>query len=188
MRTATLLLLVFSFLLLRCKKESCCKCSASPQWIEAVLPDTVSLGGTLVYLNGEEIDFEPNMVAVKRLEMIGYSFLQVVEDIESAFAFGNVPLKTGYYGLHTDPQQASPDKALAVFAQIVDEDLRGYSYKLEESVEGFIHVESLDSINQVVKGRFKVAFCRTSTNGYEDLGLPEHMLLQGVFHEKYEIE
>ena len=188
MRTATLLLLVFSVLLFRCKKESCCECSTSPQWIEAVLPDTVSLGGTLVYLNGEEIDFEPAPIYLKLPEVIRYSFLQVNGDIWSEFVFAALPLKTGYYGFHTDPKQILPDRALTVFGQIVDEDLEGYKYKLEESVEGFIHVESLDSINQVVKGRFKVAFCRTSTNGYEDLGLPEHMLLQGVFHEKYEIE
>ncbi len=181
--------LIFLLFALGCgEKEPCCECSPPPQWAEVALPDSVSLGGTLVFLNGEEADFHPIFVYRKFYKIMGYSFLRIDGDIWSEFGFGALPLKDGYFGLHTKNQRFLPDKALTGFGQIVDEDLEGYSYKLEDSVEGFFHVEHLDSINQVVRGRFKVAFCRTSKNGYDDLGLPEHLLFQGVFHEKYEVQ
>ncbi len=181
--------LIFLSLALGCgEKEPCCECSPPPQWAEVALPDSVSLGGTLVFLNGSEADYKPILAYKKIYGLMGYRFQSIKGDIWNHFGFGNFPQKAGFYGLHSINQQIFPDKAHASFWQIVEEDLEGYSYKLEESVEGFIHVEHLDSINQVVRGRFKVAFCRTSKNGYDDLGLPEHLLFQGVFHEKYEVQ
>ncbi len=179
----TALCLIF----LCCKKEPSDQCSKPAQWTEIELPDSIEFDRTIVYLNGKEVNYAPIFTYYPVYNLINYRFSQQVGDIVNDFGFSWLPLEEGEYTLHTDTKP-QVDKAGSSFGQTFDEDINGYSYKLEESVNGFFNVEHLDSINQTVRGRFKVAFCRTSTNGNGDLGLPEHLLFQGVFNTKYSKE
>jgi hypothetical protein len=106
-----------------------------------------------------------------------------VDLVINTFGFNWLPLSVGKFELHQE--HILFVKALTNFSQYVSEDLIGYKYKLEDADEGFLDVEQLDSIQQVVKGRFKVKFKLTSRNGNKDLGLPKILLFQGVFHEQY---
>ncbi|MDX1911333.1 MAG: hypothetical protein SFV22_07600 [Saprospiraceae bacterium] len=187
MKHLPVLLLLLLLTTAACKKED--KCTTAPPWIEVNLPDSVQLGETVVFLNGETVDYKPIFTYVAVYDLIGYGFHQNLTTILNGFGFDRLLLNAGNYSLYTLNQQTIEGKAKAGFWQIVDEDLIGYTYQLEESVNGFIHVEYLDTAQQIVKGRFKVAFCRTSKNDWEeDLGLPEHLQFQGVFHEKYKVE
>ncbi|MDX1911332.1 MAG: hypothetical protein SFV22_07595 [Saprospiraceae bacterium] len=187
MKHLPVLLLLLLLTTAACKKED--KCTTAPPWIEVNLPDSVQLGETIMYLNGEVADYKPNFAYIQVYQLMGCGFEEVAGDIVNSFGFSRLPLETGNFQLQPNQNETVEGKAVSGFSQVVDEDIRGYSYQLEESVNGFIHVEYLDTAQQIVKGRFKVAFCRTSKNDWEeDLGLPEHLQFQGVFHEKYKVE
>ena len=116
-----------------------------------------------------------------------YGFVERVDDIINSVGFDLLPLSTGDFGLHTQ-HVISSFEAVTNFNQIINEDLEGYSYKLIDTDDGFFKVESMDTIQQIVKGRFQAKFKRTSKNGNKDLGLSKILLFQGVFNEHYEVK
>ncbi len=153
---------------------------------EADLPNEVKLGKSVVYLNGCKKDYEPDFIVSKINNHINYAFVHQHDDIVNLLGFGWLPIHAGDFELHTERIQLI--KALTSFSQVVDEDLTGYEYELENPEEVFFNVEALDTVKLEVKGRFRAKFRRTTKNGYKNLGLPEHMLFQGVFNEKYEVK
>ncbi len=163
---------------LGCKKEP----------VEAVLPNEVKLGASIVYLNSIEVDYIPDFQYDSINRVMSYGFVQTRNQgqIENLFGFGLLPYKTGEFEL-TD-ENIVYVKARASFGQTIGDDSEGYEYKLIDADEGFFHVEYLDTVNLEVKGRFKAKFCRTSKNGNRDLDLPKNLLFQGVFYENYVIK
>ena len=115
---------------------------------------------------------------------MSYGFFDSADQVTNILGFDWLPLETGNFELHED--RILFIKALTNFNQVISEDLEGYSYKLIDAEDGFFEVSSIDTVQQIVKGRFEAKFKRTSKNGNKDLGLPKILLFQGVFHERYE--
>jgi hypothetical protein len=162
--------------------SGCCKDG------EADLPEGVKLGKSVVYLNGCKKDYEPDFIASKVSKYMNFAFVEYHKDkdIENLFGFGLLPIQTGEFELHTE--HTLYIGALTSFSQTVDEDLIGYEYELVHPEEGFFNIEALDTVKREVKGRFRAEFRRTTKNGYKNLGLPESLLFQGVFNERYEVK
>ncbi len=152
---------------------------------EAMLPDEVELGESVVYLNGKEVDYLPFLEFDTVNKVMNYVFAQSRNQgqLINSLGFGRLPYNTGEFELTTE--NILYVKARTSFHQTVDEDVEGYEYELTDADEGFINVEYLDTVKMEVKGRFKAKFCRTSKNGNKDLGLPKNIVLQGVFYENY---
>lgn len=152
---------------------------------EAMLPEEVKLGESVVYLNGDIDDYLPDFQYDSTIHVMSYGFEQSRNQgqLANLFGFGLLPLATGNFKITSENKLF--EQARASFHQTVSEDLDGYEYKLVDASEGFFNVEYLDTINMEVKGRFKAKFCRTSKNGNKDLGLPKHIVFQGVFYENY---
>jgi hypothetical protein len=158
-------------------------CQKDPK--EAILPNEVVFGASVVYLNGEEAAYLPSFRFDTFNRVMNYTFVESKNqalDI-ALVGFGLLPFSLGEFDISADGELYK--KAQTVFVQVLSGDLEGYSYKLVDADEGFIHVEHLDSIQQEVRGRFRAKFKRTSKNGNEDLGLPKIIVFQGVFNEKY---
>lgn len=155
---------------------------------EAILPDDVEFGKSIIFLNGEEVDYLPDFKNDTFNHLMNYPFVQTKDQgtTKNVFTFDWLPLSTGNFQLTTD--NIPRVKAVTSFGQIIDVDTEGYKYKLVDEEEGFLNIESLDTIKMEVKGRFKAKFCRTSKNGQKDLGLPEILLFQGVFYDKYQFK
>jgi hypothetical protein len=155
---------------------------------EVDLPEDVKLGKSVVYLNGCKKDYEPDFKVITIYGHMNFAFVEYHKDkdIENLLAFGWLPVQTGDFDLHEE--RIPLIKALTSFLQTVDEDLIGYEYELVYPEEGFFNIEALDTVKQEVKGRFRAEFRRTTKNGYKNLGLPENLLFQGVFNEKYEVK
>ncbi len=154
---------------------------------EAVLPDEVALGESIVYLNGEEADYMPYFRYQSTNRVMAYAFVQTKNQgqLENLLGFSYLPYKTGEFELTTE--NILFVKANTYFGQTVGEDSDGYEYKLIDEEEGFFHVEEMDTVQLTVKGRFTAKFCRTSRNSNRNLGLPKVLLFQGVFYEPYTI-
>ena len=158
-------------------------CEKDPK--EAILPDDVEFGESVVYLNGEVEDYLPDFQYDSTIHVMSYGFEQTRNQgqLTNLFGFGLLPLSTGDFQITSENKLF--EKARASFHQTVSEDLDGYEYKLVDASEGFLNIEYLDTVNMEVKGRFKAKFCRTSKNGNKDLGLPKSIVFQGVFYENY---
>ena len=152
---------------------------------EATLPDEVEFGHSVVFLNGEEVDYLPEFGHDTFNQIMNYPFLQTKNqgNILNLLGFGRLPLRTGDFQLTTE--NILYIKARTSFSQTVSEDLEGYEYKLVDEDEGFLKIEALDTIKMEVKGRFKAKFKRTSKNGFDDGDLPKFLLFQGVFFDNY---
>jgi hypothetical protein len=173
-------LLFFSFVLLASLTVVSCK--KDPP--EALLPDDVTLGESVVYLNGKEADYVPafNHDTINFLLNFGFIESKNQGQLVNSFSFSWLPLQEGEYELTT--KRVPRVNALTDFSQTVGEDLEGYEYKLMDADDGFFNIEYLDTINMEVKGRFKAKFCRTKKNG-TDGELPKNVVFQGLFYEKY---
>lgn len=173
-RTAAILsvIVVSSFLFNSCHKD--------PTPVD--LPEEVNLGESVVYSNGEVANYQAFFRFRKVHGIMTYVFGDSIALIANIFGFDFIPLMTGNFNLKSSGSSIDRRAALTSFSQTVSEDLDGYSYKFVDPDEGFFNVESLDTVQQIVKGRFLAKFKRTSKNGNKDLGLPKCMLLQGVFH------
>jgi len=152
---------------------------------EAMLPEDVEFGESVVYLNGEVEDYLPDFQydSVIHIMTYGFGLTKNQGQLANNLGFGLLPLAEGDFEITT--KDAPFEKAFTSFHQTVSEDLDGYEYKLVDASEGFFNVEYLDTINMEAKGQFKAKFCRTSKNGNKDLGLPKHIVFQGVFYENY---
>ncbi|MCU0346628.1 MAG: hypothetical protein MUC59_06780 [Saprospiraceae bacterium] len=151
---------------------------------EAMLPEDVEFGESVVYLNGEEVDYVPAFNHDTINYLLNFGFIQSKNQgqLVNSFSFDWLPLLEGEYELITE--RIPRINALTFFSQTLSEDLDGYEYKLMDANEGFFVIEHLDTINMEVKGRFKAKFCRTKKNG-ADGDLPKNIVVQGFFYENY---
>ncbi len=149
------------------------------------LPDKVGLGESVLLLNGKKVSYEPNFRLIKFYQYLSFGFLKTKKDVINNLGFDWMPVETGDFELHT--LDSLYFGAKTVFNQTVDEDLEGYEYALINPEDGFFNIETLDTIKLEVSGRFRAEFRRTTKNGYDDLGLPENLLFEGTFNEKYEV-
>ncbi len=156
---------------------------------EVTLPNSVKLGESETYLNGAKVAYTPIFKNVKVYKHINYSFVEgEIGSIKvNSLGFAWIPITDGDFPLIASSSDKSSGKnAFTSFNQTVNEDLSGYEYKLEKPEDGFLKVETLDTIKKEVSGRFKARFCRTKKNGVEG-ELPKIILFQGVFNEKYTV-
>jgi hypothetical protein len=108
--------------LLQCKKD--------PTPIE--LPTIVNFQETRVFLNGDLVNFKPFFIYNSVYKHLNYAFVKTEPFVNTSISFNWLPSKTGNFGLHTDRIQYI--KALTLFSQSVNEDLRGYSYELTKVI------------------------------------------------------
>lgn len=176
----TAVMVVFSLLILCCHKDPVVD-----------LPEEVNLGESITYLNGKVFDSKPDLYYRQFDQLFFAAFGQIKDNPEvgqlyNTLAFSLLPLRQGDYALITERNLGVA--AYPGFEQIFAEDLSGYTYEVQDKEEGYFNITYLDTVAQVIKGRFKVKFCRTSKNGVkEDLEMPKHLVFEGVFHEKYTI-
>jgi hypothetical protein len=155
------------------------------------LPNQVDLGQSVVYLNGDLFDSEPILYQTKLNKLFYCVFDQKINnddvgELINRLGFSLLPLKVGTYNTTTD--RAEGVAAFTSFGQSFAEDLTGYNYKLEDPEDGYFTITSIDTMEQIVTGKFRAEFCRTSKNGIkEDLKMPKHLVFEGIFHEKYEV-
>ncbi len=150
------------------------------------LPDKVDFGESVVLLNGKKVSYEPSFLLIRVHQLMSFGFVKSKKDIVNVLGFVWLPISTGDFGLLTNDSLYIG--AQTAFNQTVDEDLVGYEYELVDQEDGFFNIETLDTVKQEVSGHFRAAFRRTTKNGYDDLGLPENLLFEGTFNEKYEVK
>ena len=149
------------------------------------LPSEVELGTTLVYLNGEEVDYK---LTVRISAAHNYLNVRFVEDlfpelIINTCGFTWMKIEEGVFDLHEKEELFVG--ALTSFSQGISEDVEGYSYKLINEKEGYLTIDKLDLTAGEIAGSFLAEFKRTKKNGNSNTGLPKKILIQGVFHEEF---
>lgn len=172
---ACLLFLSFGIIIAACRR---------PDPIDN-LPSEVNLSASVTYLNGEVAAYTQEFLFDTLNRVMTYGFVETVpsKSIENLVGFGFVPYETGSFELTSD--YPPNEKVSASFSQTYDEDLDGYEYELIDAEDGFLEIESLDTVKMEVKGRFLARFKRTKRNFKFNLGLPKYLIFQGVFYETY---
>ena len=154
---------------------------------DAILPESVELGQSVIFMNAEKTEvFKPRIKKSGVFDHINFQFAEFRNDslTQNTFSFLWIPVRTGEYALTTD-NSGPKGNALCSFGQRIDDDLPGYEYKLVDAHDGYFHLETLDTVNQIVSGRFRAKFKRTDRNGNRNMGLDKHIIFEGVFHEHY---
>lgn len=172
----------------------CMSCSKEEPLSALDLPVSVELGQSEVYMNRERVNYYFSWSENKAYNYINIAFRDSVwlsypdgtrDQAFNSLGFSLLPILVGEYKLHTE--RTLYIGAKTSFGQTIKEDMEGYSYKLIDEEDGFFHIEQLDTVEHIVAGRFQACFKRTSRNGNsKDLGLPKQIVMQGVFHERYE--
>ncbi len=162
---------------------------------ETVLPNSVGLGESILYLNGEKLDWLPEIRMNDAQQIIGYSFhfKHPSKSIENIVGVGPVAIKTGIFKLYTlddylDWMKAGivppSDEAKLEFLNLVQGDEIGFEYRAEDIEQCFLKVDALDTVSRQVQARFRLKFCLNTKNGFsDDVGLPATMVFQGIFNE-----
>lgn len=156
------------------------------------IDDTVALGESLVYLNGEESNLTTPFISYSTIHnIINYAFGNVEDFLPNegrsvGFSFASLERKNFFLCKNRDDCEGGVETS---FSHIVGSDLRGFTYQLVNKEEGYFEVTQLDTIQRTVQGRFKVQFKRTTKNGNGDIikDLPKRLTFEGVFHEEYEV-
>jgi len=172
---------LFSLLTLGCHKDPVVN-----------LPEEVTLGESIVYLNGKVFDAVPD-IYYRPFDQLFFALFGQTKDnhdvgqLANHLAFAFLPLRQGDYPIITERKYGVA--AYPGFEQIFAEDLTGYTYEVDDKEDGYFNITYLDTVAQVVKGRFKVKFKRMSKNDIkEDLEMPKRLVFEGVFHENYTIK
>lgn len=178
MRNITFLFIYASLLFISsCQKEP---------FVE--LPETIELGETIVFLNGEEFNHTIEFQYISAYDAMYYSFLESIENQKRGLGFGVVPDTMGNFTLYEGGDPVLGKGSYTSFSHTINEDLEGYTYKLVNAENGFLEVTSLDTVAHTVAGRFKAEFKRTKKNGNGNLDLPKRLFFEGVFHENYVVQ
>ncbi len=161
---------------------------------EAVLPDSVGLGESVLYLNGEKVAWTPEIyLTVTNLLNFSFSYQDPYYPIYSRFGFGAIPLRTGAFEVISLDEYIRLqggfvvlyDKVLAGFSNFIANEDIGFEYREVDLDQAFFQVQALDTINRTAIIKFKAKFCLENRNGYRDVGLPATLLFQGVMNEVY---
>lgn len=153
--------------------------------------DTVQIGESVVYLNGEESDYEPIITHASIDNVIHYSFRptsNLLPGESRRVSFSLLPLKIDNFIL-CESRNDCEGGALIGFNHLIGGDLDGFTYKLVNEEDGYFEVTKLDTLQRTVQGHFKVQFKRSTKNGNGDIvkDLPKRLTFEGVFHEEYEV-
>ncbi|MBN8681532.1 MAG: hypothetical protein J0L99_02725 [Chitinophagales bacterium] len=154
---------------------------------DAILPESVELGQSVIFMNAEKTEvFKPRIRRLRLSDFLDFQFAEYRNDslIQNTVSFYWIPLQISEYALTANNSGPTGD-ALCSFGQRIDDDLPAYEYKLVDAQDGYFHLETLDTVNQIVSGRFRAKFKRTDRNGNRNMGLDKHIIFEGVFHEHY---
>lgn len=161
--------------------------SCSPDSIEipiTELPESVEIGTSILYLNGEMADYDFRTYHDTVNNQIGFVFMKEFpnQDYTNKLQFVFLPLKNGDYIIHRTRELYLG--AFSTFGQSRYE-ARGWEYELLDPEDGFFEISSIDKEEQIVQGKFRSRYKLKDKNGFRDTGLPETILFEGIFHENY---
>jgi hypothetical protein len=171
---------IFLFLLLATLALSCHKND---------LPESVKLGKSKILLNGKRAkNYEPYFLYLKAYGVYNLGFTEQKNDIFNTVGISLINSKDPGSFMLDDEFAPIDGKVNASFEQIVDWDTIGNIYELTNPEDGYFIIDGIDTIDQEISGRFRASFHRKSNNGHTDEGLPDDLLFEGVFNEKYEVK
>lgn len=161
---------------------------------EAVLPDSVGLGESVLYLNGEKVNWVPeiHMNSMQQTLAFSFYFLNTSYNAFDAIAINRAPMEPGTFEFYTNDDyiswikaNANPpsDQAQLSFVNVVDGDNEGFEYRVEDIEQCFLRVDAVDTVSRQVRAKFRLKFCLDNKNGLKDVGLPNTMVFQGIFNE-----
>ena len=161
---------------------------------ENVLPDSVALGESALYLNGEKVDWVPEIRMNTSQQIIGYSFYfeRPSYAVKNIVGIGPAPIRTGFFKVYTLEDYLAwmkagialpKDEVKLEFVNFVHGDEIGFEYRAEDIAQCFLKVDAIDTVSRQVQARFRLKFCLDTTNGLSDVGLPNTMVFQGIFNE-----
>jgi hypothetical protein len=157
---------IFYLLILGFSISNCQKFEPEPF---ANLPDSVELGKSVVYLNGELVDYQPKIrQLVPQFEEINIEF---IED-NSRYLTHRLVLDTGKTYNHLTFFQSISDRIPHTYEPI--------------DTSNYLLITELNRTTRTIQGKFYGTFERTSTGVItNNNNLPIKLLFQGVFHENY---
>ncbi len=162
---------------------------------EAVLPDSVGVGESVLYLNGQKVAWVPKVV-LNGGTVLSYEFstYDPVSTIENGVSFIRVPLHTGNFemisledfaNLLNSGGTLADDVIVTAFGNYISGTDEAYIYRSVDMDQSFFQVESFDTLHRQARARFKTKFCLEDRNGYLGIYLPTTLLFQGVINESY---
>ena len=156
------------------------------------LPDSVNVGMSEIYLNGEHRpDYTPfNFQGIdsgEGLLSLGVGFGSTFDSQDRGFdhaflGFGGFPTTEGRYVLSKESNVSNNfASSVFLFSQGQHESYEEYEEILLE--EGYIEITNLDLQNKIVEGRFKANFKRVKKQILFPTGYPKFLEFEGVFHD-----
>lgn len=138
------------------------------------LPDSVELGQSLVYVNGEDIVAKSNFKGSTSMDYMFCVFTHTDDGVEDELYFTIDTLTEGDQKARFDFGQFKLNETLIEdFDQI-------------EIGSAFLKITSIDPLKKTVQGRFEAKFKKTfSKKVTNKKRYPDELLIQGVFHEPY---
>jgi len=162
--------------------------NCSPDTIEipiTELPESVEMGTSILYLNGEVVDdYEFRTFHDTVNNHIGFVFTK--ESTEPSYRnnlqFVFLPLENGNYIIHR-----TRDLNVGAFSTFRQSNFEesGWEYELLKPENGFFEISAIDTIEQIVQGKFRSRYKLKDKHGFKDTGLPGMILFEGIFHENY---
>lgn len=156
------------------------------------LPDEIPIGTNIIYINGEQRNFENYFYSVKTVDnklRFFIKFTENVNDGEFINQLGSLtywPASNTEYVLMAEESEETMTMQVA-FTQIYDEDLPGWDYKFTNSNDNYFFIEKLDTLNNTVSGRGLLKFKRTKTNGVSGgAGLDASIECEFKFNDYFE--
>jgi hypothetical protein len=138
------------------------------------IPVSVNLGESQIFINGEEVFFNPDFVFRDKIQLFFGNFFHTKNEITDDLVLGIDSLRLGDFDPIFSFHRAKGDGTFEGYKQI-DKD------------SAFLIVTSLDTLNKEVQGRFEARFQKTSSVISFKKKYPEKLLIQGVFNEKYHL-
>jgi len=157
-------------------------------------PEEISLGTSLVYINGEERNFENSSWYFKFMdgrEVLSISFGESINGSEFIHQVaGSIfyPQENSDLTI-IDYKTAEPDFVNVFFSQTYDEDLDGWEYKYCETNEDYFKLDTYDTTNHIISGSAQLRFKRVKKHGAPDgADLEKTLLIEIRFHDYYEVK
>jgi hypothetical protein len=170
-------------------------CHKSPDFTftdDKVIDIDLPLGESVFYMNGvlQNKNWENHFVWIKLYRKMGLVLAKFEKDslIGTSLYFNNFDRnKLGIHDLQEN-SQIKNDGVYIGMAQIFDEDLLGFQYKLLTKEKNMFELVSIDTIQNTVDFKFRVYFRRTAKNENDvstDEEWPKYIKLEGHFHDYF---
>ncbi len=157
-------------------------------------PEEISLGTTLVYINGEERNFENNSWYFKFMdgrEVLSISFGEIFNGGEFTHQVtGSIhyPQENSDLAI-IDYKTTEPDFVNVFFSQVYGEDSDGWEYKYCETNEDYFKLDTYDTTKQIISGSAQLRFKRVKKHGVpDDADLEKTLMVEIRFHDYYEVK